>query len=273
MVDLRRRRYAVRRHRGARAPSPCRASGLPRVAAGFFGRVPSLSKKYETWSTSTHVEAGCEGCHVPPNAVARTTYRVRMVGEFYLSLVFRSREPKVFGTPTNEACLACHNDLRTVSPKGDLQIPHRAHVTVLKMKCVECHNYVVHEKSPEGKNTPPMAGCLRCHDGDTAKNGCTVCHTAEGGARDAIARRTGRSSTRRRPTTPSATAATSGPRTGASTATPGVRARTARTGAPRTGSRSRSTAAARRATKRRSASGATVSFPTKNFDPTLVIVK
>ncbi len=144
---------------------------------GFFGRVPSLNEKYETWSTSTHLEAGCEECHVPPGVLAQASYRARMAGEFYLSLVLRSREPRVFGTPTNESCLACHNDLRTVSPKGDLQIPHRAHVTVLKMKCVECHNYVVHEKSPEGKNTPPMIGCLRCHNGDIAKDSCTACHT------------------------------------------------------------------------------------------------
>jgi len=151
--------------------------GFLATRPGFFGRVGGLSAKHETWSVSTHSEAGCESCHVSPNALARAGYGARMVGEFYLSLVFRSREPKVFGTPSNDACLACHNDLRTVSPKGHLQIPHRAHVTVLKMKCIECHNYVVHEKSPEGKNTPPMAGCLRCHNGDTAKNGCTVCHT------------------------------------------------------------------------------------------------
>jgi hypothetical protein len=144
---------------------------------GFFGRVSSLTEKHATWATSTHAEASCESCHVSPNVFAQAGYRVRMAGEFYLSFVARSRQPKIFGTPTNDSCLACHNALRTVSPKGDLQIPHRAHVTVLKMRCVECHNYVVHEKSPEGKNTPPMAGCLRCHNGDIAKNNCTACHT------------------------------------------------------------------------------------------------
>ncbi len=100
-----------------------------------------------------------------------------MVGEFYLSLVLRSESPSVFATPTNEACLECHNDLRSVSPKGDLQIPHRAHVTILKMECVECHDYLVHELNPSGKHLPTMAGCLRCHDGDTAKDTCTACHT------------------------------------------------------------------------------------------------
>jgi len=143
----------------------------------FFARYPSLAEKYEPWSTSTHIEAGCEGCHVPPRVLAQSVYRVRMVGEFYLSLVNRSRVPGVFSSPTNESCMACHSDLRTVSPKGDLQIPHRAHVTILKMRCVECHNFLVHEVSSEGKHTPPMSGCLRCHNGDTAKDSCTACHT------------------------------------------------------------------------------------------------
>ena len=146
---------------------------------GFFGRYPGLSEQYEPWSSSTHAEAGCEGCHVPPKPLERAVYRVRMAGEFYLSLVLRSREPDVFKTPTNEACLTCHSDLRSVSPKGDLQIPHRAHVTILKMDCVQCHNYLVHELNPTGKHTPLMADCLTCHDGDTADDACSSCHTAK----------------------------------------------------------------------------------------------
>ncbi len=86
MVDLRRRRYLFA---GIAVLALLLLVVLPGFLASrpaFFGRVPSLSKKYEAWSTSTHVGAGCEGCHVPPNAVAKTTYRARMVGEFYLSL-------------------------------------------------------------------------------------------------------------------------------------------------------------------------------------------
>ena len=143
----------------------------------FFSRYPGLQPRYTPWAASTHAETGCEGCHVRPRTLDRAIYRVRMAGEFYASLVSRSRIPAVFATPTDEACLACHSDLRTVSPEGDLKIPHRAHVSVLKMRCVECHEFLVHEKSPEGRRTPPMAGCLRCHDGDRARNACSACHT------------------------------------------------------------------------------------------------
>jgi hypothetical protein len=154
--------------------------GVPAYIAtrpSYFRRFPSMAAKYQPWSRSTHVEASCQDCHVAPGVLPQTAYGVRMIGEFYAGLVARSRVPERFGEPTNEACLKCHNDLRSVSPKGDLKIPHRAHVTILKMKCVQCHDFLVHEKSPEGKRTPPMSGCLECHDGDSAKNTCTACHT------------------------------------------------------------------------------------------------
>jgi hypothetical protein len=37
----------------------------------------------------------------------------------------------------------------------------------------------VHEKSPEGKRTPPMLECMTCHDGDSAEDACTACHTSK----------------------------------------------------------------------------------------------
>ena len=152
---------------------PAYVASRPQYFSGFA----SLKGKYGPWSKSTHVKADCQDCHVSPKAVPQTAYLVRMLGEFYYSLVARSHTPDVFETPTNAACLSCHERLRTVSPEGDLKIPHRAHVNILKMQCVECHDYLVHEKSPEGKHTPTMAGCLKCHDGDTAKNNCEACHT------------------------------------------------------------------------------------------------
>lgn len=143
----------------------------------FLNRYSSLKSAHETWTTSVHAEASCQSCHVSPKWTAQTIYSARMLGEFYLSFVVPSRQPKLLGTPTNDACQACHVDLRTVSPSGDLNIPHRAHVSVLKLQCVQCHEYLVHKTNPAGKHTPAMAECLKCHDGKTAKNGCSTCHT------------------------------------------------------------------------------------------------
>lgn len=149
--------------------------GLP----AFAGRVPVLAASYRTWSGSTHAEVGCSACHARPGNLSQASFRAVVLGESAASLVDSSKGRSAFFSPSNEACLVCHSDLRTVSPKGDLQIPHRAHVTVLEMRCVECHAYLVHDKSPEGKHVPPMAACLKCHDGDTAKDDCGACHTAK----------------------------------------------------------------------------------------------
>lgn len=154
--------------------------GIPVVISSqptYFGSVPAVEDQFTPWSTSSHAEVACAECHAKPNVASQTVYSMRMVGEVYATLVSRARKPAVFGRPPNDACLKCHNDLRSVSPKGDLQIPHRAHVTILKMECVECHDFLVHEVNPTGKHLPTMAGCLKCHDGDTAKETCTACHT------------------------------------------------------------------------------------------------
>ena len=160
MVDLRRKRCSLA---GIAVLALLLLVVLPGFLAtrpAFFGRVPSLNKKYEPWSTSTHVEAGCEACHVPPNTVARaSTGRGWSASSTCRSSSARGSRGSSAHRPTRRVWPAT-TTCAPSRPKGDLQIPHRAHVTVLKMECVECHDYLVHDKSPEGKHTPPMSGCL-----------------------------------------------------------------------------------------------------------------
>lgn len=143
----------------------------------YLTRYPSLAGAHETWTESVHASVACQQCHIQPGFAPRTAYNARMLGEFYLSLVMGSREPQLLKRPLNAACGSCHIDLRTVSPTGDLKIPHRAHVNALEMQCVTCHEFLVHELSPEGQHKPRMEACLECHDGERAKNACTTCHT------------------------------------------------------------------------------------------------
>jgi hypothetical protein len=153
------------------------APGYVSMQPSFLERYARMDVKYKSWTQSVHAKVACQSCHVKPDRLSQMAFQGRMLGEFYLSIVSPGREPSLFAQPTNEACASCHMDLRTVSPAGDLNIPHRAHVSVLKLKCIECHRYLVHDVSPEGKHTPPMTACLRCHDGKTAKNACSACHT------------------------------------------------------------------------------------------------
>jgi len=146
---------------------------------GFVTRYPNLLIPHATWSRSTHKAVSCQSCHVPPTVTAQSVYAVRMLGQFYVSLVMPSKLIATFDRPTNAACQHCHVELVKAAPKGDLRIPHAAHVDVLKLQCIQCHAFLVHETSPEGKHTPPMAACLKCHDGVQAKNACVTCHTAK----------------------------------------------------------------------------------------------
>lgn len=157
------------------------------VIPGYFASQPSFMRRYEhlhqpytTWASSVHAKVSCQQCHVAPGPVPQTIYSVRMLGEFYLSLLLPSREPGLLATPTNASCQNCHIDLRTVSPRGDVKIPHRAHVNVLKLQCIQCHRFLVHKTNAAGNHHPTMSTCLKCHDGKTAKNGCPTCHTNKG---------------------------------------------------------------------------------------------
>lgn len=142
----------------------------------FLERYEVFDKHYSSWRKSTHAEIACQSCHVPPGQVDQALFNMRMLAEFYLSAAMPARTPKLFGKPGNASCETCHYTSRTVSPSGDLKIPHRAHVGVLKLKCVHCHKWVVHFKNPEGKHTPRMKTCLVCHNGTKAKKKCATCH-------------------------------------------------------------------------------------------------
>jgi hypothetical protein len=154
---------------------------LPAVIAtqpGFMQRYPSLKVEYSTWAASAnHKGVACQRCHVAPDAFAQTAYGLTMASQFYVSIVDPNAAPPAFQKPTIAACSSCHRTLITTTPKGDLKIPHRAHVDVLKIECATCHQYLVHQLSPEGGHTPTMAACLKCHNGQIAKNACATCHT------------------------------------------------------------------------------------------------
>lgn len=143
----------------------------------YLASFPGAEDEYRAWTRSTHAEIECDDCHADRGLLAQVAYRTRMVGEFYITLVLRNREPDVFARPANSSCVVCHSELRSISPEGDVRIPHRAHIEILKIDCVECHHYVTHQTSSEGKHTPPMSGCLQCHDGRTARDDCSACHT------------------------------------------------------------------------------------------------
>ena len=153
---------------------------VPAVVAtqpAWMSHYAFLSTRTTTLAQSKHKDVPCQGCHVRPDLVSQTSFDLKMVAAFYVSLVNPAAPLSALEKPTTDACEVCHKTLVSISPTGDLKIPHRAHVDVLKVPCARCHQYLVHELSPEGKHLPTMAACLTCHDGTQAKNTCEACHT------------------------------------------------------------------------------------------------
>jgi len=145
---------------------------------GYYKRYPSLHARMENWQVSTHAKVPCSGCHVNPGAGGFVSFAGRSIPAFYSQLIYGPKSNNLFASPSRQACQKCHTTYRQVSPNGDLLIPHRAHVQVLKLDCPVCHKDLVHSVNEQGFNRPEMETCLEtCHDGKKATNQCVKCHT------------------------------------------------------------------------------------------------
>jgi len=144
----------------------------------YYDRYPSLRGRMAAWRTSTHARVPCSGCHVDPGVRGFVTFAVRSIPAFYSQLLTGPSSTNLLQVPDKQACQQCHTSYRQVSASGDLLIPHRAHVEVVKVNCAVCHQNRVHTPNELGFNKPEMSMCLNtCHDGTRATNQCDKCHT------------------------------------------------------------------------------------------------
>lgn len=137
----------------------------------------AMEKYYKTWEASTHGDSDCVQCHMEPGLSNYYYQFVRTNRELYTNLIGETGKSKNYKPPTNELCFTCHTEYREASPSGDLLIPHRAHIKIRNLACIDCHKSLVHFKNVEGRNAPSMTICYKCHDGKRATNECTACHT------------------------------------------------------------------------------------------------
>ncbi|MRR11065.1 hypothetical protein EG835_00920 [bacterium] len=144
----------------------------------YYRRYPDLGLRMDHWATSTHSRISCGECHIEPGAKGFAVFAAEAVPAFYSQLLNGADSSNLLKAPARVACQKCHTSFRSVAPSGDLLIPHRAHVEVLEMECVSCHESLVHSMNQRGFNKPEMEMCLaQCHDGDTASDQCVDCHT------------------------------------------------------------------------------------------------
>lgn len=152
--------------------------GYSTLQPAYYERYSDLSDRMDQWRESTHARMSCGDCHVDPGPAGLLTFAARSIPAFYSQLLFGPKHTNLLQPPGTRACQKCHTGFRQVSPDGDVLIPHGAHVDILKIDCVVCHEKLVHAPNEEGINRPKMAGCLaRCHDGKQASAKCVDCHT------------------------------------------------------------------------------------------------
>jgi hypothetical protein len=144
----------------------------------YYRRYQALGLRMDHWETSTHSRISCAGCHIEPGFSGVVSFTAASVPAFYSQLISGPDDTNLLRAPRRVACQKCHTSYRSVAPSGDLLIPHRAHVEVLGMECVTCHEDLVHSFNRRGFNRPEMETCLAlCHDGDSATDECIKCHT------------------------------------------------------------------------------------------------
>jgi hypothetical protein len=144
----------------------------------YYERYDNLHGRMENWKASTHARVSCADCHMDPGVMGFITFGAKSFAGFYSQLIQGPKQSNVFEVPSARACQKCHTSYRRVSPGGDLLIPHKAHVQVLKINCAECHRNLVHSVNTKGYNQPEMSQCLaKCHNGVRATGQCTKCHT------------------------------------------------------------------------------------------------
>lgn len=132
---------------------------------------------YDTWAKSTHSRVACNECHVEKGFWNAFKFRGNLIKLIVVQVTKNPTQPSQVQMPSNESCDACHKAKRTISPSGDLLIPHDSHTKLRGLKCVDCHRRLVHNTKQVKRNRPPMITCYKCHDGKKASNSCTACHT------------------------------------------------------------------------------------------------
>jgi len=147
-----------------------------------------------TWQVSAHEKFACTICHVDKKAA---NYQGKHESDSY------SKPIKIIDAIPNQVCLQCHSANRTVSPAGDLKVPHQKHLDN-GVACVKCHFGVVHGKIAERDLTPflpdptnfdawnldvvkkiatkeyirpSMWTCIDCHKKANVTRQCSACHT------------------------------------------------------------------------------------------------
>lgn len=147
----------------------------------FCASCHEMNEYVATWKNTSHQDVSCKKCHIPSSGVELVKSKIGALKEVYYHLTAdmdfdEIREGSNHHIP-NERCQKCHKETEDLIIYHDLKITHKDHWE-LGIDCTDCHARVVH--GPRAKNTPTMATCRKCHDGETASEACSTCHVTLG---------------------------------------------------------------------------------------------
>ena len=137
----------------------------------------------DTWAKSTHKNADCVQCHIPPGPVNFVKTKMAASREVWVHFTGVSKKPiQVTRHIPNSACerSGCHTSAQTsktisLGQPAPVKFQHGS-AGHTKQLCIACHASLVHAGAP-GVTAPParsMPSCFTCHT-DGTKN-CSYCH-------------------------------------------------------------------------------------------------
>lgn len=149
-------------------------------SADFFKRYHLLERRYVNLENSAHEGIGCRSCH----ETQALLNGAQLVGDFYSSLTHKRDVPRffTFRPPTNDACIACHENDWSTQANRTGKIPHPAHkqVATETRRCTDCHKWTGHFEAylDKHKEMPFSGVCVAygCHVGTKTTEQCFDCH-------------------------------------------------------------------------------------------------
>jgi nitrate/TMAO reductase-like tetraheme cytochrome c subunit len=143
-----------------------------------------------TWQASDHSKAACIQCHTDIN-VTHFFQIIHFTNKYDLPI-------QVLKPVPDSTCETCHSNNRTITPNGDIKVPHDKH-TKAGVACVTCHIGVAHggiaereatidtdlgswtavmgrQNMAEQYKTLSMTECLDCHKTNKGPQNCEACH-------------------------------------------------------------------------------------------------
>jgi nitrate/TMAO reductase-like tetraheme cytochrome c subunit len=144
--------------------------------SSFCRSCHEMEAYYQDWQVSTHAEAQCRDCHIPPGLLSFVKTKLFSFREIWVHITGTVTPPLGVTRDIPDAnCLACHS--KPGDPAlADTSFSHSAHAD---LRCVNCHVRVVHRdiNPPYYVGPATKPACLVCHDGKTAPDRCSYCHT------------------------------------------------------------------------------------------------